>query len=308
MYFRALGPFFVAKKARSKYLCFPRDDLAQTGRSNTIGVNNQKSNLYQPMKWFYVENGQQSGPVEESQLAELIQSGKLRGDTLVWREGMAAWQPFSAVCPPQFAAAIGATSIGSVATTGETTDAVCAECGNLFRKEDMIPHGSIYICANCKPVFMQKMAEGAKIPTGTLDYASVGTRFAAMIIDGLLLGVVNFAMGLGVGAVLFGMSRNNPGAAFGLQAVLWVIQIGISMTYEGLMVGKYGATLGKMACKIKVVTPDGGKISYGRAFGRYFGKMLSSFTCLIGYIMAIFDKEEHRALHDRICNTRVVMK
>jgi uncharacterized RDD family membrane protein YckC len=71
------------------------------------------------------------------------------------------------------------------------------------------------------------------------------------------------------------------------------------------MVGKYGATLGKMAAKIRVVTADGGKVSYGRATGRYFAKLLSAFTCLIGFIMAAFD-EEKRALHDRICNTRVI--
>ncbi len=113
------------------------------------------------MKWFYVENGQQAGPVEEAQLGELIQSGKLRADTLVWHEGMAAWQPFSAVCPPQFAGAGGgAAPIGTSAPTGDTPEAVCAECHNLFRKEDMIRHKDVYVCANCKPVFMQKLGEG----------------------------------------------------------------------------------------------------------------------------------------------------
>jgi hypothetical protein len=33
--------------------------------------------------------------------------------------------------------------------------------------------------------------------------------------------------------------------------------------------------------------------------------MLSAFTLTIGYIMAGID-EQKRALHDRICNTRVV--
>ena len=73
------------------------------------------------------------------------------------------------------------------------------------------------------------------------------------------------------------------------------------------MIGKYGATLGKMACRIKVVTSEGGPVSYMRALGRYFAKQLSCLTLMIGYIMAFFDKE-NRALHDRICDTRVVMK
>ena len=71
------------------------------------------------------------------------------------------------------------------------------------------------------------------------------------------------------------------------------------------MIGKFGATLGKMACKVRVVTADGEKVSYGRATGRYFAKILSYIVCLIGFIMAFFD-QERRALHDRICNTRVI--
>jgi uncharacterized RDD family membrane protein YckC len=62
-----------------------------------------------------------------------------------------------------------------------------------------------------------------------------------------------------------------------------------------------------MACRIKVVTAEGGQVSYLRAFGRYWAKGVSAIICLAGYIMAAFD-DEKRALHDRMCNTRVVFK
>lgn len=114
------------------------------------------------MKWYYVENGQQAGPVEESQLTELVQSGKLRGDTLVWHEGMTAWQVFSAVKSPEITLPDAATA-GASASAGETAEAVCAECQNIFRKEDMIRHKDVYVCANCKPVFMQKLGEGVAL-------------------------------------------------------------------------------------------------------------------------------------------------
>ena len=260
------------------------------------------------MKWYYVENGQQAGPVEEAQLGELIQSGKLRGDTLVWHEGMGAWQPFSAVFPPEFAAAVGATPVGTSAPSGDTAEAVCAECGNIFRKEDMIPHGNAFICANCKPVFMQKLAEGAKIHTGALEYASIGTRFGALVLDNILLSVVGMVIQFGTTGLLMSAVSSNPTEVLLVQLINVAIQLLIAMAYETLMIGKYGATLGKMACKIKVVTADGGRVTYARALGRYFAKILSQMICLIGYIMAIFDKEERRALHDRICNTRVVLK
>jgi uncharacterized RDD family membrane protein YckC len=46
-------------------------------------------------------------------------------------------------------------------------------------------------------------------------------------------------------------------------------------------------------------------VDLGRAFGRYFGKLLSAIILGIGYIMAAFDSEK-RALHDMICDTRVI--
>jgi uncharacterized RDD family membrane protein YckC len=81
----------------------------------------------------------------------------------------------------------------------------------------------------------------------------------------------------------------------------------VPAAYDTWFVGKYGATPGKMACKLKIVDPDGGQIPYLRAFGRHFAKWLSSMTLLIGYIMAVFD-EEKRTLHDRVCETRVIRK
>jgi uncharacterized RDD family membrane protein YckC len=73
------------------------------------------------------------------------------------------------------------------------------------------------------------------------------------------------------------------------------------------MLGRFGATLGKMACGLQVVTPYIDKITYMRALGRFFAEMVSYIILGIGYIMAAFD-DEKRALHDRICSTRVVKK
>ncbi|MCD6052750.1 MAG: domain containing protein [Verrucomicrobia bacterium] len=79
----------------------------------------------------------------------------------------------------------------------------------------------------------------------------------------------------------------------------------ISIAYTIFFIGAYGATPGKMACKIRVVNPDGSKVSYAKATGRAFAEMLSGCFCAVGYIMAAFDAEK-RSLHDRICATRVI--
>src|SRR5688500_6356560 len=51
------------------------------------------------MTWFYVDAGQQAGPVPDEQLDELVRNGKVRGDTLVWREGLANWLPYAQARP-----------------------------------------------------------------------------------------------------------------------------------------------------------------------------------------------------------------
>ena len=51
------------------------------------------------MNWYYADGGRQAGPVEEAALDELVRQGVVRDDTLVWREGLASWQPHGVVRP-----------------------------------------------------------------------------------------------------------------------------------------------------------------------------------------------------------------
>jgi uncharacterized RDD family membrane protein YckC len=81
----------------------------------------------------------------------------------------------------------------------------------------------------------------------------------------------------------------------------------MQLAYYVFFVGKYGATPGKMACGLRIVLADGGKLTYGRATGRFFAEWVSSMILGIGYLMVAFD-DEKRSLHDRIVGTRVVHK
>lgn len=256
------------------------------------------------MAWYYAEAGQQAGPVDDAQLEQLVQSGRIQPSTLVWREGMANWQPYNQVRPGSHAA--GATTMLAEPPVTGPGQVVCAECGGVFNAQDTIAYGNARVCASCKPVFIQKLSEGARVNTGEFVYAGFWTRFAAVFIDGLILGVVNMGIGF-IGGLAFASTVRTPSAGFIVfQAVLTLINLCIGVTYETVLIGKYGATLGKMACKIKVVTAEGEQVSYLLALGRYFAKMLSALILMIGYLMAAFD-DERRALHDRICNTRVIV-
>lgn len=268
------------------------------------------------MNWYYAEQGQQAGPVSEARLEELFHTGKIHPDTLVWCEGMAAWTPYSKVKG-------GTASPGALGTTPE---AVCIECGKLFPVDETIRYGEVRVCAACKPVFLQKLQEGAAVNTGGLRYAGFWIRVAAKLLDGLILGVVLFVplfvllFAVGMSAArrptttgYFDLSPHAPGdaeAAVANFAGLFV-QCGfiiVQVLYSTVFLGKYGATLGKMACGLKVVDADGNKISYGRSFGRSCAEILSRLICCIGYIIAGFDNPQKRALHDHLCNTRVVYK
>ena len=258
------------------------------------------------MNWYYVEAGQQAGPVDDAQLQELLGSGKIQQETLVWREGMGNWQPYRE-------AVGGGTPFlrtSAVAAVPTASEAVCAECGRIFNTQEMIRYDDAQVCAGCKPVFMQKLAEGVKVGAapGTLEYAGFWIRFAAKLIDGLiLLAILIVPIILLISqAVRAGSPPSSP------QMTLFqvFIQLGfyaINAAYTIFFLGRFGATPGKMACKLQVVTAEGRKITYARATGRYFAEILSGLVCNIGYLIAAFD-DQKRSLHDHICNTRVVYK
>ncbi len=247
------------------------------------------------MDWYYAEGQQQRGPVSEAELEGLVKAGTVGSDTLVWREGMENWQPYGQVkgAAPTGAAQPPTLVAGAI---------VCSQCGKAFAQDEMIRYGELWVCAACKPRFVQRLKEGVTVP-GVLEYATFWTRFGAKALDGIILWVVNSALGFVVGFATGATVRSRGDMA--LQLILIFISVVINLGYGVFFLGKFGATPGKMACKIKVVTPEGGPISYGRACGRCLSEILSGLICYIGYIMAAFD-DEKRALHDRICETRVI--
>jgi uncharacterized RDD family membrane protein YckC len=133
----------------------------------------------------------------------------------------------------------------------------------------------------------------------TMRTAGFMIRLGAVMIDGVILATLySVLVAAGVFELPEGDTINRSQHIFSIVGVF----------YEILMVGKYGATIGKMATGLRVVEYNGRPVTMGRSTGRYFAKILSGLpTLTIGYLMAAFDVE-NRALHDRICSTRVVLK
>jgi uncharacterized RDD family membrane protein YckC len=65
------------------------------------------------------------------------------------------------------------------------------------------------------------------------------------------------------------------------------------------------ATPGKMVFGLRVATADGAPIGFGRATGRFFGKIVSGMIFNVGYLMVAFTSRK-QGLHDMIANTVVV--
>lgn len=265
------------------------------------------------MQWYFVEEGKQAGPVSEEELYALVSQGRVTLDTLVWRQGMHNWQRYAEVIPSEVPAGVGAGSDEGIdlytpaaSVQQELGPAlVCSNCGNMFPVAEMIRYEGYWVCAVCKPVFVQRLREGALIPVGpaALTYAGFWTRFVAKSLDSIIQVVFSFLLQLAVGAV--GAMTGSEGSMMVAGAISMLTGFVVPAVYVTFFVGRYGATPGKMALRLRVVRPDGSAVTYGRACGRYFAEWLSSLTLMIGYIIAGFD-EEKRALHDHVCDTRVI--
>ncbi len=254
------------------------------------------------MAWFYVRNGETQGPLADKELDEAVRSGAIGRDTPVWRPEMEGWEPLGSARPDL---AVSAPSVAPGAATGQEKVGVCSECRQPFPIVEMIPYASFTICAACKPAFLMRLQQGLP-PAGSMVYATFGSRFTARLVDGVGLAAVSFAAQFPlVGFPILAPVLPGAPGYWVRQGAAMLVGLVIPAAYYISLHGRNGQTLGKRLLRIRVVRADGSRLTFGRATGRYFADMLSSMTFLIGYLMAAFD-DERRALHDRLCDTRVV--
>jgi uncharacterized RDD family membrane protein YckC len=252
------------------------------------------------MHWYYVKDGEKAGPIADRDLPDFVDKGEITDETLVWNETMSDWTPYGKV-PDTIAASQALASVDS--------GPKCSICGKGFSEDALIDFEGSKVCAGCKPDFIQQIKENAElVGVSVMRYAGFWRRAGAVFIDGIIIYVANLPIGFVFGIMTPMMQDGNgkpSGAFWAAFGVMYICQLVIPAVYMILMHGKYGATLGKKALGIKVVMSDGSPISYGRATGRYFAYLLSGLILYVGYIMAGFD-DEKRALHDHLCNTRVI--
>ncbi len=146
-------------------------------------------------------------------------------------------------------------------------------------------------------------------------YAGFWKRFLAYLIDRLILGAVALVLFVpfiaagGLGAMRY-EDYEDISPAF-LLAVLMALagfiatMVILQWLYFAVLESRKGATLGKMALGIMVVDMNGNRVSFGRATGRHFAKILSALILCIGFIIAGFTQQK-QALHDILSGCLVI--
>ena len=198
----------------------------------------------------------------------------------------------------------------------------CSQCGRTFAHSDLVQIAGNWVCGDCKPGYLSRvMATGGRAasPLGW-HYGGFWMRFGARMIDGIVLGVPLLI----VAALLIpnlvrtqGAAASNPAlagiAAFGVT--FFLCYIAVVICYEVLFLRYRGATLGKMACGLKVVRSDGSSLGWGASIGRFvMWNVVTSGIPYLNFILMLISGTmtgtdgEKRALHDRVCDTRVVYK
>jgi uncharacterized RDD family membrane protein YckC len=137
-----------------------------------------------------------------------------------------------------------------------------------------------------------------------LRYAGFWLRLWAYLIDGLILSAIPILAGLIIAPLYFTGFTVVP--ALGLTIFLLPLFLAEGWLYYAFMESSsYQATVGKRILSLKVIGMSRERISFGRATGRYFGKILSAMILHIGFIMAAFT-EKKQALHDILASCLVI--
>lgn len=153
---------------------------------------------------------------------------------------------------------------------------------------------------------------GTKLPAETTlpafgEPAGFWIRVLAALIDGVLLAAVGWLIDERLG-LPHGVSDTVQSAEV-LNASLLALSIDVALgaVYASIMVGAWGATVGKMVCGLRIVRGDGGRVTYGVGLTRNFAQLVSLLPAGLGFIWVALSPSK-LGWHDYLCDTRVVYK
>lgn len=207
--------------------------------------------------------------------------------------------------------------------------AFCANCGqaNVATSRPLsVPSqypGDAIAPATPASFAVQHAAFPSTSAASTVAYAGFWLRFVAYLIDSAVLGATLFALFIPFAAWLGftsiwarARSGENPNAIANAMMsgtfVLGIVFLAAASIvggwlYHALMESStWEGTLGKRALNLRVTDLSGARVTFKRATGRHFGKIITSFIPLgIGYVVAGFT-ERRQAVHDMLSSCLVL--
>jgi uncharacterized RDD family membrane protein YckC len=162
------------------------------------------------------------------------------------------------------------------------------------------------------------------VPVPVMPYAGFWLRAVAYLLDALIVGVVTvpiiigLAVATGLSAALGSMGENagnDPAAIFAtagfvmfFSLLILILLGGLWLYYALLESSNWQGTVGKKALGLIVTDLEGRRVSFARATGRFFSRLITGLVPLmIGYILAGITAKK-QALHDMIAGTLVLRK
>lgn len=152
----------------------------------------------------------------------------------------------------------------------------------------------------------------------TYKFAGFWRRFVAYMIDGFIISVVFFILMIVAAVAYFAGAMSGDGGAIMAKIAdpaqmasftlwMWVFSILMNMAYFTYFHGSTGRTPGKMLMGLQVISVDGTPITFGIAFLRSVGYLVSSVVFCLGFIWIAFDKKK-QGWHDKIAGTVVIIR
>ena len=178
----------------------------------------------------------------------------------------------------------------------------CQKCG--ARNDDQAA-----FCGKCGTALQESVSEAsnsAPLDPPAVEYAGFWRRLGASLIDQFIM-QIPYILAIPI-ILVVGIFVPQSWVK---TAMIWAFLIAYLVAY--LLYGplmessRRQATLGKEALGIMVTDKDGKRVSFGRAFGRNLGKVVSAILYYAGFIMIAFT-EKKQGLHDIMAKCLVVKK
>ena len=131
---------------------------------------------------------------------------------------------------------------------------------------------------------VQGSAAGAGIAFPHDQLAGFGPRLVAIVIDGILLGLVALLL-----------------RAVHLVAVAYIVDIAYFVGFWSTT----GVTIGNRIMKIQVAKADGSALNWGTGVIRYIGYLISVIVIFIGLLWVLWDPNK-QGWHDKMAHTVVI--